>query len=265
MKTAELKAKAKESLKGKWGKAALVVLCYVLIIYGINFVLGLLKNVGEIISIIINIPIVYGFVVSFMKLKNGEEVKYTGFLTDGFGKFGTTWRVYGNVLLKLIVPTILIVVSIIMISFSGVGIFAGVMSENNFQNPNSVNQVAATSGILLIIGLILLVVSLIWEGIKSLNYSLVWYILKDNPEMSAKDIVKKSEMLMKNNKWNIFYLQLTFIGWQILNVFTFGIGTLWLAPYIGITSICFYEKLLENNNNVVVENEVLSAKDEDLR
>ena len=185
-----------------------------------------------------------------MKLKNGEDVKYTDFLTNGFENFGMTWRVYGNVLLKLIVPTILIVVSIIIM---GIGFFAAA-SVSIFSDPNSVNQ-SLNSEILIMVGGILLVVSLIWEGIKGLNYSLVWYILKDNPEMSAKDIVKKSEMLMKNNKWNIFYLQLTFIGWAILNVFTFGIGTLWLAPYIIITSICFYEKLLENNNDAT-ENEI---------
>ena len=250
MSTAELKAKAKENLKEKWGKAALIVLCYSLIICGINFTLAFLKNIGNYISIIIKIPLTYGFLVSFMKLKNGEDVKYTDFLTNGFENFGMTWRVYGNIILKLIVPTILIVVSIIIM---GIGFFAAA-SVSIFLDPNSVNQ-SLNSEILIMVGGILLVVSLIWEGIKSLNYSLVWYILKDNPEMSAKDIVKKSEMLMKNNKWNIFYLQLTFIGWAILNVFTFGIGTLWLAPYIIITSICFYEKLLENNNDAT-ENEI---------
>lgn len=61
--------------------------------------------------------------------------------------------------------------------------------------------------------------------------------------MAAKDIVEKSEELMKGHKWAFFWLGLTFIGWAILSCFTLGIGLLWLIPYMQIAQIIFYEDL----------------------
>jgi len=63
----------------------------------------------------------------------------------------------------------------------------------------------------------------------------------DNTESYFKEAVEESEKLMKNNRWNYFWLGLTFIGWFILSLFTFSIGLLWLVPYIIVTSIVFYE------------------------
>ena len=38
-------------------------------------------------------------------------------------------------------------------------------------------------------------------------------------------------------------LLLSFFGWMFLAVFTFGIGLLWLAPYMSMTIVKFYEQL----------------------
>lgn len=66
--------------------------------------------------------------------------------------------------------------------------------------------------------------------------------MEDNDELSAKDIVNKSEELMKDNRWRLFCLGLSFIGWLILSSFTFGIGILFLLPYIQISFATFYEE-----------------------
>jgi len=49
--------------------------------------------------------------------------------------------------------------------------------------------------------------------------------------------------LMNGNKWAAFVLDLSFIGWAILCCFTFGIGYLWLIPYIQLAQCEFYEDL----------------------
>jgi len=46
--------------------------------------------------------------------------------------------------------------------------------------------------------------------------------------------------LMQGNKRRMFYLELTFLGWSILNIFTLGIGSLWLTPYMQATNAAFY-------------------------
>ena len=47
--------------------------------------------------------------------------------------------------------------------------------------------------------------------------------------------------MMRGNKWKFFCLNLSFIGWAFLCVFTFGIGLLWLMPYMENAFIAFYD------------------------
>lgn len=77
--------------------------------------------------------------------------------------------------------------------------------------------------------------------IKSLAYIMSPFILKDNPELSANQAINLSQKMMKGHKFDCFCLILSFIGWIILCVFTFGIGALWLNPYMTATLAAFYE------------------------
>lgn len=74
----------------------------------------------------------------------------------------------------------------------------------------------------------------------SYRYSMSFYALVDNPNMGAVDAMRESRNMMKGNKWRLFCLQLSFIGWEFLCVFTCGIGYLWLAPYMGQAEAAFY-------------------------
>lgn len=242
MVASEIRANARKSLTGKWGKGALVVLCYVLLMWVINFVLGLLSFVGQIASIVISVPISYGLVVSFMKLKRGEEVKYTDFLTEGFSKFGKAWGVCGNTILKMIVPVILVFVFIFLLSFDFV---------------KSTLPGSSGPSFLSVIAIIGYIASLIYAVVKGYLYSLTNYILYDNPNMTGKEIVEESARLMKGNRWKFVWLSLTFIGWIILSAFTLYIGLLWVIPYMSVASVCFYEALTgkDSKEEVVVETE----------
>lgn len=76
--------------------------------------------------------------------------------------------------------------------------------------------------------------------VMAYRYSMSFYALVDNPNMGAVDAMRESKTMMKGNKWRLFCLQLSFIGWEILCVFTCGIGYLWLAPYMGQAEAAFY-------------------------
>lgn len=77
--------------------------------------------------------------------------------------------------------------------------------------------------------------------IAALSYSQLFYILADDPAISAKEALKKSKKMMYGYKWKYFCLGLRFLGWFILSILTLGIGFLWLAPYANITMAKFYE------------------------
>ena len=79
--------------------------------------------------------------------------------------------------------------------------------------------------------------------IKAYSYSMTFYILRENPEMTAGDVITASQKMMDGHKMDLFLLSLSFIGWAILAAITFGIGYLWLIPYIYTAYAAFYETL----------------------
>lgn len=81
--------------------------------------------------------------------------------------------------------------------------------------------------------------------IAAYRYSMSFYILNDNPEISAMDALKESKKIMVGYKGKLFLLHLSFIGWAILSVITCGIGFLWLIPYMQTANANFYENLKE--------------------
>lgn len=79
--------------------------------------------------------------------------------------------------------------------------------------------------------------------IAGLMFSQAYYILTDNPELSAIQCLKKSAEMMKGHKMELFIMGISFIGWLIVCVLSFGIGYLWYTPYYQMTMTNFYLNL----------------------
>ena len=90
--------------------------------------------------------------------------------------------------------------------------------------------------------------------IKNYSYAMTDFILKDQPELANNAAIEKSIAMMDGNKMKLFLLDLSFIGWAILCLFTFGIGFLFLQPYVQSAHAAFYEDL---KAQTVVEEEVI--------
>ena len=258
MKAYEIRKQAREALKGKWGKAVLITLAYVGLILMFSFIAGkfeensLVYNIIEIVTAILQVPLSLGIGYSFIKLKRNEKVKIFDFGNFGFSNFGRSWKIALRATLKMILPFIGMIIGILLLI--GISVMATVNSI--------VGGASATSFVgVLVLGLIIFFASYLWMLILSLNYSLTTYIAYDNPKMSSLEVVNESKKMMKGNRWKLVVLSLSFIGWIILTVCTFGIGYFWLLPYMQVASICFYESLLgkdndeniNNNNDAIVE------------
>lgn len=94
---------------------------------------------------------------------------------------------------------------------------------------------------LLILAIILLFAGIIFGIAMSYRYRLAIYFLLDNPGMGPLASITASKNAMKGWKWSLFVLDLSFLGWLILSVFTFGILMLWLQPYMRATEANFYD------------------------
>ena len=69
------------------------------------------------------------------------------------------------------------------------------------------------------------------------------YILKDDPQISTMDALMKSWQMTRGHKMKLFWLGLSFIGWIILSLCTFGLGFFLLAPYMEATFAHYYEDI----------------------
>lgn len=79
------------------------------------------------------------------------------------------------------------------------------------------------------------------------TYCMAPYIMVENPELTAVQAMKESKAMMKGNKWKLFCLSFSFIGWDILAALTFGIGHLVLCPYVEAAAASFYREVKANN------------------
>ncbi|QWC00081.1 DUF975 family protein [Mycoplasmatota bacterium] len=79
--------------------------------------------------------------------------------------------------------------------------------------------------------------------IKSFSYAMTFYILTDHPELEPTQAIKESQEMMRGHKWRLFKLYFSFIGWYILAALTFGVGFIFLEPYIQMSVANFYEDL----------------------
>lgn len=83
---------------------------------------------------------------------------------------------------------------------------------------------------------------IIWP-VKAYSYKMIQFIVAENPEIKARDAIKMSRMMMKGYKWKAFKLDLSFIGWFILQYVTLGIAGVFVTPYYVSTYSVLYETL----------------------
>lgn len=250
MISSDFRAEARRKLAGKWGKGACMMLAFLLVTFVINFIIGLLPDscewFGQIIDIVINVPLSFGILYAFLKLYKDENVGAFDFFKLGFNNFGKSWSITFNIFLKMIVPAIVIIISYILIA---VGISFYATSLIAVYSTSTLNFYAFIS----IVGFILLVVSSIWATTKYYFYQLAFLISMENEDMSSKDVVEESKKAMTGKRAGLFWLQLSFIGWAILGAISFGIGFLWIIPYVQCATIAFYKYAIGDSSNVEVQ------------
>lgn len=243
MVLSDIRKSARENLSGKWGKGVLITLIFFLFELIVNFIGSFIEDIAflsfifNIAIVIISIPISFGLIISFMKLKKGEDVQCYEFFTFGFSNFKRAWKIAGNMILKMWLPILLYILATFALVFSiAFGAVASAMSSS------SSFVIVAT-----ILGIALFIAAFVYLFINALSYSLVYIVAFDNESMAEKEVVEESKKLMNGNKGKFVLLQLSFIGWAILSAFTLYIGLLWLIPYMQIAIICFYEILKDSS------------------
>lgn len=86
--------------------------------------------------------------------------------------------------------------------------------------------------------------------IAGYSYAMTDYILAENPDISSSEALERSKQLMDGNRLRLFCLQFSFLGWKILAALTFGIGNLWVTPYMQAATAAFYLEICDEKNGI---------------
>ena len=242
-----LKEEALDALHGNFGKAALATLGMAIISAAISYSIkliggmdimdyidavsegdfaGMMESIGGnayasllqlLISILFTVPFTVGAINTFRMLvqsKGSDNKLFANFFKIGFGRHYlhvVLVSFVSGLLIGLIIAPVVLILILVIIMF---------------------HNIAVT----LILALVTLVYA-IWIG---LMYSQISFIVIDNPELDILDTMRRSRNLMDGSKWRFFVLEISFIGWIFLGIFTLAIGYLWLLPYVYSTEAAFY-------------------------
>lgn len=87
--------------------------------------------------------------------------------------------------------------------------------------------------------------------IKEYSYIFAPYILADNPELTPREAIEKSKQMTEGYKFDLFVLNLSFIGWILLIPLTAGIAGIYVLPYMNVTIANAYNSLKGGNIEIL--------------
>ena len=267
MKISELKKEAIAKLSGKWGKAAGIYLLVTLLSFGLTFIPSLSGDAIAVLILnllvsIISFAFSYGLLASMIKLSRTEKVDIMDFVTIGLKNIFKIIKIYLLMVLKLWLPILLYLVGGFL---TGVAAYiAGTGNPNGF--------------IYLIGAFAFLFFACIYFIVRSLLYSLPFYLLYDNPNAKTNDLLNKSAEIMKGNRFKLVLTEFSFFGWALLIILVFILsapiapaislilllaGSIVLSPYVHFTMIRFYEHAAGINDvkaEIITETEVVETE-----
>ena len=83
-------------------------------------------------------------------------------------------------------------------------------------------------------------------ALKLYDYRMIPYILASDPNMERREVFRIAKEMVKGERLNIFFLDLSFIGWIVLSILTCGILMIFFVrPYIMLTEGALFHKLSE--------------------
>lgn len=201
MRIRELRAQARESLKGNVVKAAIPLFIASVVMYLIQLlvevltanasILGVIVGIAALVSmIVLSVILSYGAIVRSIKVARNEEVNY---MKDTFGNSKLAWSATWGAIKRAILWIVLSIISCIIVGI-----------------------LVANESVISIVFILFAAYSIIMSVVNIYRYTLMYYLKYDYPEKSTNELLEKSRMMMKGNKAKYMVLPFTFFGWMLL-------------------------------------------------
>ncbi len=239
----DLMTQARESLSGNWGWGIIGYILYTALSLAITFFImaagffvgvvsglsggnaeaagGAVSAAAQLVQLALAGPLIVGFYGFFLGIAQDDEGRLD-LLFVGFRRF---WKSFLGYLIFCLILVAYVAIPLLPLYF--VAEFVGSLK----------NIIASEAFEVAILTLVALFASLLCF----LQFSMTFFVISDDEACGPLEAITRSKRMMKGNKWKLFCLSLRFIGWAILALMTFGIGFLWLVPYIQTSLAKFYE------------------------
>lgn len=227
----ELKRQARETLSGRYGLPMGAFVVTELIIIAINFPFNLslqlnpnntqaiIYSLASLIISLLSIVLSCGLTYIHLNMARGKETKFSDlflFFTKRPDRFILGGLLLVGIVFVLMIPAI--VCTVVAIAFD--------------------------TTLWYVILALVWVITMVVLFIISYAYGLIFYLLIDQPEMKLMAAFRESRQLMRGNKGRMFYIGLSFFGLNLLATLSFGIGLLWVSPYMTQTNVEFYRNVI---------------------
>ena len=190
---------------------------------GVGFILELLKTI---VDFIVEMVLVSFFLIFS---RSPDPVSLKDYF-EGYNKWARAilcglWKLLWSFLWGLLAIPLIVIFVIIMSCFS------------TFSGSDTVNYSICT---------FLLFLGFIPMFIKMIEYSFSFFFAAEFPEVGIRKSLRLSITIAKGHRWEIFVLNISFIGWVLLSILTCGVGFLWSLPYYYMTLTNAYHALLQD-------------------
>lgn len=221
MSSSEIRARARQALTGKWPMAVLVGLVAALlggVSDGISLNLNLEKDINELYSI---------------------SPEFAAILMGAIGVIGVFAFVFSLVMMVL--------GSVVRLGYCQYNLK---LVDGKMAHMGDLFSHFDRFGDAFLLRLLMLLFTFLWSLlfvipgiIAAYKYAMAPYILLEDPNCTPLEAINRSKEMMEGHKGELFVLELSFIGWALLSVFTLGIGGLFLTPYTNAADAVFYRDL----------------------
>lgn len=219
------------ALSGQWGLAIGGMILYMFFACTSIGLASLLPIAGPFAQLLVAPPFVLGLMIFFLQITRRQHPEISH-LFAGFHQF---WPAVGAYFFSTLFAFLWMIPGVILLSIGAI-----CTPNTEFSQNLSINFPETIGPALLVAGVILTILSAVIIGLR---YSQIYFVLADDPSAGCFDAIRASIALMSGNKWKLFCLGLRFIGWLLLATLTFGIGFIWLYPYMMAAYACFYDDL----------------------
>ena len=190
---------------------------------------------GYLYALLLGSPVLVGYRRFGLQLVDGGEAR----IKSLFGNFNSTyWKTVGTNFLVGLCQILCALVSI-------VGVWIGIWFYLLYYYGEISSEFLTYLG--MFGGAALAAAGVIYGVLLSFRFALCSFLLAEYPQFTPAQVLGHSKTLMKGNKWRLFCLYFSFIGWYLLGAVTCGIVYFWVFPYVHTAEAEFYDEISDRS------------------